>query len=75
MGRGIEWNIRDGVVATSNHNTSSKILCSKPLGIELHRTTVVTGKRTDRKKLLDDVGDNKNVVWVQRTRKDCHLLR
>jgi hypothetical protein len=40
------------------------------LRIELHRTMVVSGEATDREKNLDDIGGNKNVVEVQRTRKD-----
>jgi hypothetical protein len=38
--------------------------------IELHRATVVSGEVTDREEVLDDVGGNKDVVEVQRTKKD-----
>jgi hypothetical protein len=41
-----------------------------PLGIELHRTSIVSGEAMNQEKILDDVEDNKDVVEVQRTRKD-----
>jgi hypothetical protein len=53
-----------------NHNTSSKIPYGEPPWIELHRTMVVSGEVMDQEKVLDDVGGHKNVVEVQRTRKD-----
>jgi hypothetical protein len=37
-----------------------KIPDGEPPGIELHRTTVVGGEATNREKVLDDVGGNKN---------------
>jgi hypothetical protein len=37
--------------------------------IVLHRTMVVSGEATDRENVLIDVGDNKDVVEIQRTRK------
>ena len=51
---------------------SGKIPYGEPPGIELHRIVVVSGEATDREKFLDDVGANKDVVEVQRTKKD-HL--
>jgi hypothetical protein len=42
----------------------------EPLGIELHRIVVVSCEAMNREKILYDVGGNKDVVEVQRTRKN-----
>jgi hypothetical protein len=34
------------VAASSKHNTSGKIPDSEPLGIELHRTTIISSEAT-----------------------------
>lgn len=69
MGQGSEWDIGTGGVASSNHNTSGKISYGELPRIEFPRTMVVSGEATDRENVLIDVGDNKDVVEIQRTRK------
>lgn len=65
----------EGAVATSDHNTSGKIPYGEPPGIKLYGTVVVSGEATNQEKVLYDVVDNKDVVEVQRTRKNRRLLR
>jgi hypothetical protein len=60
-----------GAVTMSNHNTSCKIPDGEPQGIKLHRATVVSSEVTNREKVLDNIGGNKDVVEVQRAGKDC----
>ena len=34
----------------------------KPRGVKLNRTVVISGKTTNRNKILDNLGRNKNIV-------------
>jgi hypothetical protein len=49
---------------------SGKIPYGEPTGIKLHETVVVSGAVTNREKIMYDVGGKKDVVEVQRTRKN-----
>lgn len=66
MGQGSEWDIGTGGVASSNHNTSGKISYGELPRIEFPRTVVVSGEATEREKVPDDVGGNKDVGEVKR---------
>jgi hypothetical protein len=57
---GSEYGIGAEVVVASNHSTSGKISYGEPPRIELHRAVVVNGEAMS----------NKDVVEVQRTRRD-----
>jgi hypothetical protein len=59
-----------GAVATSEHDTSGKVVYGEPLGIELYRTMVITSKATNREKGMSQVGSNKNIVKVEGSRKN-----
>jgi hypothetical protein len=53
-----------------DHDTSGKISYGEPLGIKLYGTMIISGAATNREMSLYDVGGNKDVVEVQRTRKN-----
>jgi hypothetical protein len=52
---------RSGAVTPSEKGPGGKILHRKTKRVKLHGTRVVSSKLTDGKKILNDVGGNKNV--------------
>ena len=54
-----------GSVTTSDHDTNGKVAYGEPLGIELHRTMVVTSEATNREKRMSHTGSNNDVVEVE----------
>jgi hypothetical protein len=59
-----------GAVTASENDTSGKVAYGEPLGIELHRTIVVTSEVTNREKGMSQIGSNKDIVKVERSRKN-----
>jgi hypothetical protein len=57
-------------VTASEYGTSGKVAYGEPLGIELHRTMVVTSEATNREKRMSHTGSNNDVVEVERSRKN-----
>ena len=55
-------------VTASEHDTSGKVVYGEPLGIELHRTIVVTSEVTNREKGMGQTWSNKDIVKVERSR-------
>jgi hypothetical protein len=48
----------------------SQIFHKQTKGVKLHGTRIVGGEPTNRKKILDDVGSNKNVFEVEQSWKN-----
>jgi hypothetical protein len=59
-----------GAIAASEHGTSGKAVYGEPLGIELHRTVVVTSEATNREKGMSHTLSNKDVVKVEWSQKN-----
>jgi hypothetical protein len=59
-------------VTSSDHNvnTRGKVACGELPGIKLHRTVVVTSEATNREKGMSPIGSNKDIVKVERSRKN-----
>jgi ABC-type oligopeptide transport system ATPase subunit len=52
-------------VTASEHDTRGNVTYGEPLGIELHRTVVVTSEATVREKRMSQTGSDKDVVKVE----------
>jgi hypothetical protein len=74
-----EQNVKAGVscrgvraIAPSDHILARKILHRKAIGVKLHRTLIVSSEMTNRYKILNNVGSNKDVIKIKGTGK-CRI--
>jgi hypothetical protein len=65
--KSVEWL---GAFTAREKGPGSKILHRQAKGVKLHRTRVVSGKLTNRKNTLNDVGGNKNISEAEGAGKD-----
>jgi hypothetical protein len=70
VGQESEYDEGVEAVTSGDHGTSGKIPYGEPPGIKFHGTMVFSGEVTNREKILYVVGGNKDVVEVQRIRKN-----
>jgi hypothetical protein len=54
-----------GAITATEHSTRGKVAYGEPLGIELHRTMIVTSEATNREKGTSRTGSNKDVVKIE----------
>jgi hypothetical protein len=57
-------------VTTSKHNTRGEVAYGEPLGIELHRTGVVTSEARNREKGVSQTEGNEDVIEGKRSLKN-----
>ena len=59
-------------VTSEKRTAGSQILHSKPRGVKIDRTGIVSGELANGKKIVNNVGSNKHIRETERTRSDTH---
>ena len=57
-------------VTASEHSMCGKVAYGESVGVELHRTVVVTSEATNLEKGMSPTGSNKDVIMVERSQKN-----
>jgi hypothetical protein len=60
--RVVDWVERADAIAPGNQAPGPEVLHRKTKGVKVNRTSIISGELTNRDKVFDYVGGNKNIV-------------